>query len=1008
MKTNLIFLLLGFTILLYSKQTLAQGDTMYPIGEYYVPDVELTSATGTIQGPSNVYLGGSHASNYFKANGSSNITVKGEKVVIRRSLIGGNTQPGFRFAAKPGPPSIASNYSYANGAPQVPLFEKIEFGIKLPTEIQNRINNFLTQNQSAVNHSTDFLNPYDPQDISVEATLTFSKQVANVGSVSVSPVVFGFYYQEFSVAPGSNNYNSITTEYPFRIRIAPTDLGNHSISFVVKYKKLDGTIGQENLASSLLVIDPNTGNITLNTGTLTVEFNAVPNNNTKKYHKGHLEVGHHKRHLRHSYSQTSFFPLGTNNVEWPKDASVHPEYNIGPNHWHGPIGYATRRNEIFGSLVNHQGNFSRIISMGRANAIESTAEGTMVPAVTDPANSNTIISPAYYIPDASQHHLGNYHLNQTHLWETDLDIEQCENLGVFLLFCLQIHYPFMEFDPYGGGVNGLEKWANNCYNLELNLSSPNNLIDVKQFFLNTQARRFFFNKLRYAQARWGYSPAIGIWQITCEIDQYGAIGASDASNNVPEGSRYAATSSQFNIAHVEATQAWNLFMAQFLSNLYPKHLVTTNYISNPFTNNRTPNWGACLDKSYFLSEGLDIISLNTYNYDGIEHYDRGLFAFTNDIIFDEDNYNCIGDNQGYFVDKPLFFTESGNSKLSSDACTDISMHNTSWAALCSGQMGVPLQWHAHGEWNEPYKTDVQDFYSNFVGLGSFVSGLDFETHKYRPSVQNEAHLFHQGGVLGDENNLDNDELNFEVFVMQNDHSGSSESDIAFGWIHNRTSRREWHTSGLTSGLANNYCIPKDPNFIFENSPKSAEKIYWLNQFKTGTYFLDVYDTKTGQLINSYLPSDPETPFVDPVTHNLRLKLPFEDLNPSTPDIAFKLWHSSVNPNELRIIPNQNTSQIIDNPVNSQESNTKFQPNKNQTFFCKISPNPTKDYTSIESNGEIISCLIIKDPSSKIIRETCGIFSNKVTIETLNIASGLYFISIYSNLGNVQTIKFIKQ
>jgi hypothetical protein len=332
------------------------------------------------------------------------------------------------------------------------------------------------------------------------------------------------------------------------------------------------------------------------------------------------------------------------------------------------------------------------------------------------------------------------------------------------------------------------------------------------------------------------------------------------------------------------------------------------------------------------------------------------------------------------------------------------MHNSSWAALCSGQMGIPLQWHAHGEWSEPDKIDIEEFYANFDALASFVNGLDFETHKYRPSVKNEDHLFHKRGILGDENNNDNDELNFEVFVMQNDNSGSSESDIAFGWIHNRTSRWEWHTSGL----ANNNCLPKDPNFIFENSPKSAENAYWLNQFKTGTYFLDVYDTKTGQLINSYLPSDPETPFVDPVTHNLRLKLPFVDLNPSTPDIAFKLWHSSVNPNELRIIPNQNTSQIIENPIKSKESNGIFQPDKNQTFFCKISPNPTKDNASIESNGEIISCLIIKDPSSKIISETFGISSSKVTIETMNIASGLYFISIYSNLGNVQTIKFIKQ
>ncbi|HNL82627.1 MAG TPA: DNA gyrase C-terminal beta-propeller domain-containing protein, partial [Chitinophagaceae bacterium] len=39
----------------------------------------------------------------------------------------------------------------------------------------------------------------------------------------------------------------------------------------------------------------------------------------------------------------------------------------------------------------------------------------------------------------------------------------------------------------------------------------------------------------------------------------------------------------------------------------------------------------------------------------------------------------------------------------------VPMDNTSWAALGSGQMGIPLQWHAHNTWNETGKTDLEDF-----------------------------------------------------------------------------------------------------------------------------------------------------------------------------------------------------------------------------------------------------------------------------------------------------------
>jgi hypothetical protein len=662
MKTTVIFALLSLSLLVNSKELLAQGETMYPIGEYYVPDVELSNTSGTIQGPSNVYLGGSHGSNYFKANGSSNITVKGEKVVIRRSHIGGNTQPGFRFNAKPGGPSIASNYSYASGMPQVPLFEKIEFGIRLPAFVQNKIDAFLNENQSAVDHTNDYLNPYDPEDVSIEAEITFS-QGTPAGNINVSSTVYGFYYQDYIVDVANDSYQETQEKYPFRIRISPQITGVHSISILLKYK--DGS-NMVTLPMSGSILENNSQNGTPNiiAGNSIIEFNAISNDQSRAKHKGYLEVGHHKRHLRHSDSKTNFFPLGMNLQELPQL----PE----PILWYGPLAYETRRSDYFQAMHDSGGNFMRMISFNSHHTIETSSEGVY-------NNQLSTQEKPHWDPE-NQHKLGNYHSNQKHMKEMDRDVEKCEELDLFVLFCLQTHFPFMEHAVYGGGPKGAERWDMNSYKIEIPLDTDNEF-KVKEFFSNPVAKRFFANKLRYAQARWGYSPAIGVWQLASEIDQFGQMGGIDFNGNSQAGQgAYYANSSHFDYYHLMAINDWTCEMSLFLGSQYPKHLVATSYIIDPFSNNNSTdeNYGACADKSHTCM-GIDLIAQNTYNYDGIEGHDRNTFETVVNIVYNPDNDACIGEEAGYFIDKPYLITESANFSLNdnSDACQTNSMHNSS-------------------------------------------------------------------------------------------------------------------------------------------------------------------------------------------------------------------------------------------------------------------------------------------------------------------------------------------
>ena len=66
------------------------------------------------------------------------------------------------------------------------------------------------------------------------------------------------------------------------------------------------------------------------------------------------------------------------------------------------------------------------------------------------------------------------------------------------------------------------------------------------------------NRLRYIVARWGYSPAIGMWEFFNEIDN---IQFRDAKNPIP----------------AEEIVAWHARMARYLKSIDPYgHPVTTS------------------------------------------------------------------------------------------------------------------------------------------------------------------------------------------------------------------------------------------------------------------------------------------------------------------------------------------------------------------------------------------------------------------------------------------------
>lgn len=988
--------LIIYIIWCISNNVFSQGNTLYPIGDKYIPVWNINNENITIKYPGNIHLGSTQAGMLgigdFSIEGNSDVTIKANAINFKNTHIGSN-DPNFKVHANIQSLKLASNYNYANSTSgngvQVPLYEKIEFGIELPEEIQDKINLFLNSNSSAADPNHPGLNPYDPQDISVEATVTgtltdpryiINQQDYNE-SLPSSVTVYGFYYQEATPTSDLTSWTVNTaTPYPFRVRMAPPYKGTYHVTFKVTYWD-NGSYTTIDFAVSTIGPNQNYG------GTMSLDFEGVENTSGKAIAKGYIKVGKHKRHLRHSYDNTSFFPIGMNVPELPE----HPTFSWdfpSPVHKYTPWGYQTRRNLYFSSLASNHGNFVRLISFSDVNAIERTC-GSYEYHVNDN------IAPQY--PETG-HYLGNYQVNQKHMQETDNDITKMEELGIFTNFCLQIHFPFETMN--NSWVN--DDWEHNAYRLELGLNN------VKDFFSNPNAQRFFKHKLRYAQARWGYSAAIGMWQLASEISQFGIVG-------IPGKGPYFHDSQYYDNDHVQKLYDWQCTMTDNIKSIYPNHLTNTCYALNPFDNysGSLGNNPACEDKS-FTCPNMDIISWNYYNYDALEDINRSRFDAVTNVIYNTDNVDCGMDPAGYFIDKPLLFTEVGTNKdsfitdnspkpeelalgdytdtvdLNIDGCTDIEVHNQMWAGAMSGELGTPLEWHNNTDINA-----LNTYFSNFNALSSFFDDIDFETHKYRPCVSTKKELIDKGGNI-----FTNQEMDLEIYVMANDNSGIVEkSDRGFGWVNHIKGNWQNQTQGFMNGACNG--TPSVfPGFIDEETYN-----YKLNGFKSGNYLIDVYDTRTGNIIHS---STDNNEIHASIANILTLGIPHVELykTPYTQvlDYAFKFWHASVNGNDLRIIPPQDSSNNKNTSVILPGDNDDLK----KYFLVDYYPNPSTGNITIVASGELIKSISLIDLAGKELQIVNNLNSTKIEFTLSDVATGLYHLRITSNTGISKIFKLVKQ
>jgi hypothetical protein len=126
---------------------------------------------------------------------------------------------------------------------QVPLYEKVEWGIKLPSEAMEAINHFII-NDSTGSNLMPSVNPFDDEQIDVVAEI---RKMENGFATGEIQPVYGFFYREYEKIWRDHNPDNlpdmddpdnwfrheIISDYKFRIRWSPAAVGMYEVTIKV-------------------------------------------------------------------------------------------------------------------------------------------------------------------------------------------------------------------------------------------------------------------------------------------------------------------------------------------------------------------------------------------------------------------------------------------------------------------------------------------------------------------------------------------------------------------------------------------------------------------------------------------------------------------------------------------------------------------------------------------------------------------------------------------------------
>jgi hypothetical protein len=812
---------------------------------------------------------------------------------------------------------------YPNETPgTVGRYEKLEIGVQFDSTIQNKIERFVNREAGTK------LNPFNPEDVDVYAEFWVKIE----GYWFYHKRVNGFYYQEFSRNIDTLTWDTVATLHNFRVRYAPPQLGTFRCRITAE------VFGHDTLVATDFT------------------FDVVPSSN-----KGFMDVGENYKYFE--FGEEPFFPVG-HNLLGPEDDIKGAAYKPTTVPAYGYVNY----HKALRHLKESGANYYRYL-----------------------------VSP--WQTEIEYEHLGDYSNRMTNAWEFDNILDTTKALGLKMHFNMAIHFNwdqpngdgkiYWDWSASGDSLNTpITPWgldgcfrdidSGYCYRKDLDMEDP------RDFFSDVEAIKHYKNRIRYMEARWGYSTEIAITEIlseashvgtTCELvytEDYGC-GAAFESDRRP----YRADYTYF----PAIIRAWHKTMSDFMKDsLKSNHLISVSYAGAPDFSNG--------DDSYKL-DNVDIMTFNNYQIalDNIEKSAEYIKNFQTDYEFQEE----IGKE----INKPFMHSEYGYGSQFIYKCDNNAsfIHRISTGSF-TGLASLPLTWDS--------QFDEQGGWSYYQNINDLMQGIQLDNENW-----SAAEVMVQ------------DDKSVEVFHLRKEDKGANSK--AIGAISNRTFN--YFTFGdlldengdtskckrLNGELTdeNNEAYLKSKSYAFEDLNNNQLKIedlgpynnFWIEWYNAltgdfivptlllsnlwGNAFLEFPDSLTGDaaapiLIFKLYPTD--EPFLSPLSGNaFETSLPLEfSKDEIIPAVEITNWTINVD------------SISFDRSLN-----------------VIVSPNPTQGKINIQITGGMVNQCdwsISNENGAVILNgvENTSIF----VIDLSDFTSGTYFLNIHSNVEK-STTKIIK-
>lgn len=702
----------------------------------------------------------------------------------------------------------------------VPKYEKLECGLMMPQDIADKITRFLEDakrqhgpnyannpfdpansyygnpnlkpgttdyDNAFANGAGDYINPYDPEHISVEAYFCSPSGINK-------HTIYGFYYHQMGwLTHGLEHvgWYEDQTKYNWRIRFAPDELG----TWVCKIKVKVGS-----------TYTPYEHFFT---------FKCDPSNNY-----GYIKVGPNNRNFMYqdAYSNGTtnyFFPIGDHYDTSPltKDCFANGQlagFNCGyENFFPGQVDCHTRTNPLPVdqiAQINCENFMDLRIPTDFYNIYEIYADEIS----KNDGNFCRFFLNSHGL-NFEREQLGIYETRKVEMFEMDKLLELFHDKGIYIDLVLAEPSDFwinLEYfndinDPhpnYGGLTfhqNNTWRWnpyrdnsgnipsgdcvtyfdayvfdplISNNFNPDYN-DPPNvnelykgikNVFSPLCFFTNDQAKKYFKNRLRYLVARWGYSTNIAYYEIYNEIDQTFAV--FDADKPCEPGKKginmyypYSPEACGDDVipgapAYIRsAVTDWVNEMAKYLKTIDPNHLTSITSISMDIDYDLSqpkakfkPGFNNFDNNGFWSSPYIDVGNVHVYE---TREYRKSILTNLAKL-FNED------------VGKPIVYTETSTFNYAEyPGCIDWDFHNYLWSSTVCGSAASATNFTWQPGWN---------YEEHYPALRAFINSVNFDnnSHSERFRADNNSYV----GA-------------YDIILTYNANGNAS---YAYGWLQNRS------------------------------------------------------------------------------------------------------------------------------------------------------------------------------------------------------------------------------